>query len=197
MVSRSQKRMADFFMLKPKHIFTFLLLFAFFACSTYDDYVYEITGITAHNANNAGLEPVDVSDTVNAKAYCIRLHVTGQEISVATEGQDVHESGVINNDKLSDFKITSLTYFDASVDSGTVMNHYFLFSRNNIYNSSNLVSKNMALGGGIDVRTKKYETDNYLFLMHEPLNPGTCKFAITAYYQNGKIFTDTVSIYLK
>lgn len=154
----------------------------------------------SYNADNSALEVVDVSDTANARAYCIRLHVTIEAVGTLGKNADPHESSVIDNDKLTDFKIVSLNYFDSLVGAGDLMNDYFLFARSNIYNSSSTVTAMInghQLAAGTDIRNNKNEGDGYLFLMVEPELEGNYSFATTAYFTSGKTLTDTVSIYLK
>ncbi len=182
-------------------ILFFIALIFLVGCSKYADYNYEITSVTATNADNAGPEPVAGMDTVNSASYCIQLHVVASLTAIDDKGHlDEYESSQINQDKLSSYTITCLNYFDSVIDSGDVMNDYFLFSRNNVFNSNNTIARMVSLnelGGGINVAKMYKETDNYLFLMAPPQTAGTYTFVMKAVYENGKTFNNTVTVYLQ
>lgn len=180
-----------------------LILLVLFSCSNYANYYYEVTDMVSINAYNGSTTPYDVTDTTFAVAYCIRLHVKTTKVGQDGKGSLVQgESSTINQNKLIDFKIVCLNYFDAVIDSGDVMNDYFLYSRQNAtYNQYNTLARmitNDELGNGnINISNPTYETDLYLYLMTVPQNQGVYKFATTAYFEKGNTLSDTVSIYLK
>ena len=186
--------------------FLLLCLLSLLSCSKYDDYLYEVIGLKANNANNPGEEPVAVStDSIAARSYAIQLEFT---MVYKGEGGD-HivggESGYSNQYSLTSFNVYCLNSFDGQHPQGTSLNEYFLVSNKGNYSSnstiSSLIGKNTLGSGyysdGAVVNDDPWiSSDEYLILMKQPDTMGTYSFVIDIEQSNNKKMTDTVTVKL-
>ncbi len=182
-----------------KGVSSVLIVFAFCfsACSKHIPAVYEVVGMSLRNSNNTGQNPQDaVTDSVPKKAYAIKMTLE-EAIRVKREG-DVQENGFINEDELTALTIFSLANFDDSHPAGTPLNAYFLTALNSSATLTEFVSKGQIGGGNYmdHEYIENWTTDQYLFLMTPPAQPGDQAFVVKLNFSDRRTMSDTIHVKL-
>lgn len=180
-----------------KYIFIFLFTLGLISCSKYKNIEYHFSNLTVNHLDNSAAETtVSTADSLNSKAYGIRLNLYPIIDKETSESFSAEKSQVINTNTITSIYITSSDSFDVNLPPGACLNKRFIYYKN-VYNTFDTI------GCSSGIRPTLYYSHNYeekrvpdyidILLMNPPKNHKTHRFKITLNLTDGTQFTDSTS----
>lgn len=184
--------------MKCLHVFIIaIFLLATFSCSKYKNIEYHFSNLKVNNLDNSGAETtVSAADSLNSKAYGIRLNLYPIIDKETSESFSAEKSQVINTNTITSIYITSSDSFDVNLPPGACLNKRFIYYKN-VYNTFDTI------GCQTGIMPSLYYSPNYkekrvpdyadILLIHPPKNIKTHRFKIRLTLTDGTQFTDSTS----
>lgn len=181
-----------------KFLFCFLILVIAVSCSKYKNVNYHFSNLSLNHLDNTGsTQFVSYSDSINAKAYGIRLNLDPIIDSETDNSFSAEKSHIINTNTITTIFITSSDSFDVNLPPGACLNKRFIYYKN-LYGAYDTIGCQSTL------RPTQFFSKDYeqkwipdfadILLINPPTKYKSHRFKIRLTFADGTVFNDSTSL---